>query len=42
MIAIGVYTYGHCQPVKSEVESLCFVDTNEVPDDYFEGYYHSH
>ena len=25
-----------CQPIESETESSCFLDTNEVPDDYFE------
>ena len=30
---------GLCQPMESEAESLCCLDTNEVPDDYFEGYY---
>ena len=28
---------GECQPMDSEAESLCCLDTNEVPDDYFEG-----
>ena len=26
-----------CQPMESEAESLCCLDTDEVPDDYFEG-----
>ena len=30
---------GLCQPVERETESLCCLDTNEVPDHYFEGYY---
>ena len=30
---------GLCQPMKSEDESLCCLDTNEVPDDSFGGYY---
>ena len=30
---------GLCQPMESESESLCCLDTNEVPGDYFEGYY---
>ena len=30
---------GLCQPMESEAESLCCLDTYEVPDDYFEGYY---
>ena len=30
---------GLCQPMESEAESLCCLNTNEVPDDYFKGYY---
>ena len=26
-----------CQPMESEAESLCCLDTDEVPDNYFEG-----
>ena len=28
---------GNCKPMDSEAESLCCLDTNEVPDEYFEG-----
>ena len=35
---IGVRQCGLCQPMESKAESLCCLDTNEVPDDYFEGY----
>ena len=28
-----------CQPMESEAESLCCLNTNEVHDDYFEGYH---
>ena len=30
---------GLCQPMESEAKTSCCLDTNEVPDDYFEGYY---
>ena len=30
---------GLCQQMESEAESLCCLDINEVPDDYFESYY---
>ena len=30
---------GLCQLMESKAESLCCLDTNKVPDDYFEGYY---
>ena len=30
---------GLCQPMESEAESLFCLETNEVPDGYFEGYY---
>ena len=30
---------GLCQPMESDTESLCCLDTNDAPDDYFEGYY---
>ena len=30
---------GPCQPMESEAESLFCLEINEVPDDYFEGYY---
>ena len=31
--------YGLCQPMKSEAKRLRCLDTTEVPDDYFKGYY---
>ena len=40
--SIGNTNWCHCalcQPMESEAKSLCCLDTNEVPDDYFEGYY---
>ena len=30
-------TCGECKPMESEKESFCCLDTNEVPDEYFEG-----
>ena len=30
---------GLCQPMESKAESLCCLDTNEVPNDYFDGYH---
>ena len=30
-------TCGECKPMESETESFCCLDTNEVPDEYFEG-----
>ena len=31
------YQCGLCPPMKTEAECLCFCDTNEIPDNYFEG-----
>ena len=28
---------GECKPMDTEAESLCCLDTNEVPEEYFEG-----
>ena len=33
---------GECKPMETEAESLCCLDTNEVPDEYFEGKYFLH
>lgn len=33
---------GECKPMETEAESLCCLDTNEVPDEYFEGEYFLH
>ena len=30
-------TCGECKPMETEAESLCCLDTNEVPNEYFEG-----
>ena len=30
---------GECKPMETEAESLCCLDTNEVPDEHFEGKY---